>query len=102
MYLALIVLRDQTTEVNEKHPKEELLSIWSNLMIIFIVLFALTYSILIYGTGLFFIFYGYVLFALYRTWNHFGYSKAKFLCMTFVGLIIAGALGALLQHLLFG
>lgn len=91
-------IREETKEYNGKHPKEELMSMWVNIMVVFLVLFTFTYSILISVTGVFFFFYFYVLVQLYGAWKQFKYSKGYFWGITAVGMIAAAVLGTLLRN----
>ena len=50
-------IKDETRDWDDKHPKDDLMAMWTNIMIIYLVLFTVTYSILIVATGIFFFFY---------------------------------------------
>lgn len=95
-------IKDETKEWNEKHPKDDLMAMWMNIMLVFLILFTFTYNILIIATGLFFFFYFYVLVQMYTAWKQFGYSKAGYWVMTVAGILITGAIGTILKGFIFG
>lgn len=95
-------IKDETREWDDKHPKDDLMAMWTNIMIIYLVLFTFTYNILIVATGLFFFFYFYVLFQMYGAWKQFGYSKAGYWVMTIAGILVTGAIGTVLKSFIFG
>jgi len=95
-------IKDETREWDDKHPKDDLMAMWTNIMIIYLVLFTFTYNILIVATGLFFFFYFYVLFQMYGAWKQFGYSKAGYWVMTIAGILVTGAIGTILKSFIFG
>lgn len=95
-------IKDETREWDDKHPKDDLMAMWTNIMIIYLVLFTFTYNILIVATGLFFFFYFYVLFQMYGAWKQFGYSKAGYWVMTIAGILVTGAIGTILKSIIFG
>lgn len=95
-------IKDETKEWDDKHPKDDLMAMWTNIMIIYLVLFTFTYNILIVATGLFFFFYFYVLFQMYGAWKQFGYSKAGYWVMTIAGILVTGAIGTILKSFIFG
>ena len=102
MSYAVNKIKDETKEHDGKHPKDDLISMWMNCMIVFLVLFTFTYSILIMAPGIFFFFYFYVLVQMYGAWKQFGYSKAGYWLMTIAGILIAGAVGTILKGFIFG
>lgn len=75
-------------EPNDKYPKNELIKMWINLMVIFLVLFSFTRAALMVITIPFCIFYGYVLVNLYQAWKNFKYSRLQFILGTIITLII--------------
>jgi len=95
-------IKDETKEWDEKHPKDDLMAMWMNIMLVFLVLFTFTYNILIIATGLFFFFYFYVLVQMYGAWKQFGYSKAGYWIMTIAGILITAAAGTILKGFIFG
>lgn len=95
-------IKDETRDWDDKHPKDDLMAMWTNIMIIYLVLFTVTYSILIVATGIFFFFYFYVLVQMYGAWKQFGYSKAGYWVMTIAGILITGAIGTVLKGFIFG
>lgn len=102
MSFLLNKISEETKVIDEHHPKEELMSIWTNIMMVYFVLFAFSYSVLIAVTGVFFIFYTYVLVQLYNVWKQFKYSKTFFLGLTAVGMIAAAVLGTFLRNFVMG
>ena len=95
-------IKDETKEWDNKHPKDDLLAMWMNIMLIYLILFTVTYNILIVATGIFFFFYFYVLVQMYGAWKQFGYSKAGYWIMTIAGIVIAGIIGTILKGFIFG
>lgn len=95
-------IEEETREWDARYPKSELLKIWGSVMAIMLVLFTLSYNILLIVTGLFFFFYGHILFQVYGVWKRFQYAKATYLGMTAGGLAVTFALGWLFRSLLFG
>jgi len=95
-------IREETEKWDDKHPKNDLLAIWRNIMIIFVVLFSFTYNILVMATGLFFFFYFYVLLQIYGAWKQFGYSKAFYWGITIAGIAASFGIGTIIRGLIFG
>jgi len=102
MSYAVNKIKDETREWDDKHPKDDLMAMWMNLMIVYLILFTVTYNILIVATGVFFFFYFYVLVQMYGAWKQFGYSKAGYWVMTIAGILITGVVGTLLRGFIFG
>ena len=86
---------------DENHPKEELLALWTNIMIVLMVLFTFSYNILIAATGLFFFFYFYALVQVYTAWKQFGYSRKYFLFISAIGILLAAVFGTMFKEFLF-
>ncbi len=95
-------IKDETREWDDKHPKDDLISMWMNIMLVFLILFTFTYNILIVATGVFFFFYFFVLVQMYGAWKQFGYSKAEYWVMTIAGVLIIGVIGTILKGFIFG
>ncbi len=102
MSYAVNKIKDETREWDDKHPKDDLMAMWVNIMLIYLILFTATYSILIVATGVFFFFYFYVLVQMYSAWKQFGYSKAGYWIMTIAGVIITAVIGTVLKSFIFG
>ena len=102
MSYAVNKIKDETKEHDNKHPKDDLMAMWMNIMIVYLILFTVTYSILIVATGVFFFFYFYVLVQMYGAWKQFGYTKAGYWVMTIAGILITGAVGSVLRGFIFG
>lgn len=95
-------IEEETREWDEKYPKSELLKVWGSVMAIMLVLFTLSYNVLIIATGLFFFFYGHILIKVYGVWKRFQYSKKVYWGMTIGALVAAFVLGWLFRSLIFG
>lgn len=95
-------IEEETREWDEKYPKSELLKVWGSVMVIMLVLFTLSYNVLLIATGLFFFFYGHILVQVYSVWKRFQYSKKVYWGMTIGALAVAFVLGWLFQSLIFG
>lgn len=95
-------IEEETREWDEKYPKSELLKVWGSVMVIMLVLFTLSYNVLLIATGLFFFFYGHILVKVYGVWKRFQYSKKVYWGMTIGALAVAFVLGWLFQSLIFG
>lgn len=95
-------IEEETKEWDEKYPKSELLKVWGSVMGIMLVLFTLSYNVLLIVTGLFFFFYGHILIQVYGVWKRFQYSKKVYWGMTIGALAVAFVLGWLLRSLIFG
>ena len=102
MSYAINKIKDETKEHDDKHPKDDLMSMWMNCMIVYFVLFTVTYSILVVATGIFFFFYFYVLVQMYGAWKQFGYSKAGYWIMTVAGILITAVGGTIVKGFIFG
>lgn len=95
-------IEEETREWDEKYPKSELLKVWGSVMVIMLVLFTLSYNVLLIATGLFFFFYGHILVKVYGVWKRFQYSKKVYWGMTIGALAVAFVLGWLFRSLIFG
>lgn len=102
MSYAINKIKDETKDWDAKHPKDDLISMWMNCMLVFLILFTLTYNVLIVATGVFFFFYFYVLLQMYGAWKQFGYSKAGYWLMTIGGILITAVAGTILKGFIFG
>jgi len=100
MSIVINRISDETKEWDDKYPKRDLLKILANIMVIFAFLFVFTYSFLVAATGIFFLFYIYALFQLYRAWRRFEYSGLVFWLYTIVGIAISFGVGMVLQKLI--
>lgn len=95
-------IEEETREWDEKYPKSELLKVWGSVMAIMLVLFTMSYNVLLIATGLFFFFYGHILIKVYGVWKRFQYSKKVYWGMTIGALVAAFVLGWLFRSLIFG
>ena len=102
MSYAINKIEDETKEHDDKHPKDDLISMWMNIMLVYFILFTFTYSILIVATVVFFFFYFYVLVQMYGAWKQFGYSKAGYWIMTIAGILITFVMGTVVKGFIFG
>ncbi len=100
MSIVINRISDETKEWDDKHPKQDLLKILANIMVIFTVLFTFTYSFLVAATGIFFLFYIYALFQLFRAWKRFEYSGLVFWLYSVIGIAISFGIGMVLQKLI--
>ncbi|MBQ9119272.1 MAG: hypothetical protein IJY09_04325 [Lachnospiraceae bacterium] len=94
-------ISEETREWDAKHPKLDLLKIWGNIMVLFLVLFTFSYSILIILTGFLYFFYGYLLIQLFGAWRRFRYSGVLYWIMTIAALVVLFALAAGLRSWIF-
>lgn len=94
-------IEETTKEWDDKYPKFELLKIWANVLLFFVVLFTFTYNILIVVTGILFIFYGFIIFQIFGVWRSFKYSSIQYWLMTLAGIAAAFGIGWVLQSLIF-
>ena len=94
-------IEETTKEWDDKYPKFELLKIWANVLLFFVVLFTFTYNILIVVTGILFIFYGFIIFQIFGVWRSFKYSGIQYWLMTLAGIAAAFGIGWGLQSLIF-
>lgn len=81
-------ISDETGEWDAKHPKDKLMLIWWCVMAIFLILFTLSYNVIIIATAFFMIFYFFVLYRLSKAWKRFNYSRIQFWLLTIVGLVV--------------
>ena len=95
-------IADETREWDDKHPKQELMKIWTNVMVIFLVLFSLSYSVLALATGFFYFFYLYIIIQIFGVWKQFHYSKAAYWLMTVGALAINFAIAWFIRGVIFG
>lgn len=101
MTLLIDKIIDETREYDEKHPKDDLISLLINDLLILSVLVMFSYSVLMIATVFFMLFYGYILLQIGKAWKRFNYSMGQYWLLTIVGLIIAIALGIVVQGLIF-
>lgn len=94
-------IEETTKEWDDKYPKFELLKIWANVLLFFVVLFTFTYNILIVVTGILFIFYGFIIFQIFGVWRSFKYPGIQYWLMTLAGIAAAFGIGWVLQSLIF-
>ena len=94
-------IEETTKEWDDKYPKFELLKIWANVLLFFVVLFTFTYNILIVVTVILFIFYGFIIFQIFGVWRSFKYSSIQYWLMTLAGIAAAFGIGCGLQSLIF-
>ncbi len=95
-------IANETREWDDKHPKRDLLKIWTNLLPIFFVLFLFSYNVMIIATGIFYFFYGYILIQLFGVWRRFHYSKLQFWGMTVGALSALFAIAWFLRGVILG
>ena len=92
---------EETREYDEKHPKDDLRFILFNDLVIIAVLVTFSYNILMIATVFFMLFYGYLRIQIGKAWKRFNYSMKQYWLMAIIGLIVAVAVGVLLQGLIF-
>ena len=95
-------IEDETSEWDDKLPKKDLMKIWFNVMLIFLVLLCFTYSVMALATLFFFFFYGFVIIRLFGAWKRFGYSKAGYWLMTVLGFVVNFVISYFVKGLIFG
>ncbi len=83
----------RTLTVDDKHPKDSLVTLWLGIMVAFVVLFGISYQVLFIITIPFMAFYIMALFRIFKAWKTFHYKAATFWLMTLGGLILAAAVG---------
>ena len=92
---------EETKEVTDQYPKSELKKIWGGIMFCYLILFALSYQILIVATLPFAILYTYTLFQLFKAWKGFKYPMKKLVWST-IGIVILDILLSIPVRLLMG
>ena len=101
MSLMLQRIEEETREWDNKYPKSELLKIWITALLIILVLVTISYNVLIVATGLFMLFYAYILLQIARVWKRFKYSLGTYWLMTLAALAGVFVIGINLQTLFF-
>ena len=101
MTLIIDKIIDETREYDEKHPKDDLIRLLINDLVILSVLVMFSYNVLMIATVFFMLFYGYILIQLGKAWKRFNYPMGQYWSMAIIGLIIAVALGVVVQGLIF-
>ena len=101
MTLIIDKIIDETKEYDEKHPKDDLISLLINDLVILSVLVMFSYNVLMIATVFFILFYGYILIQIGKAWKRFDYSMGQYWLLTIIGLIIAVAVGIVVQGLIF-
>lgn len=92
---------EETREWDDKHPKDDLRFILFNDLLIICILVAFSHNILMIVTVFFMLFYGYILVQLGKAWKRFKYPMGQYRLLTIVGLIVAVAIGVVLQGVIF-
>lgn len=89
---------DGTANVDEKHPKNELMKEWTGAMIAFFIIFLLSYKYFAFFTVPFTAFYIISLVKIFQAWKHFKYMLAPIILGT-IGMVIGMLAAALvIQH----
>ena len=101
MTLIIDKIIDETKEYDEKHPKDDLISLLINDLVILSVLVMFSYNVLMIVTVFFMLFYGYILIQIGKAWKRFNYSMGHYWLLTIIGLIVAVAVGVVIQGLIF-
>ena len=101
MTLIIDKIIDETKEYDEKHPKDDLISLLINDLVILSVLVMFSYNVLMIVTVFFMLFYGYILIQIGKAWKRFNYSMGQYWLLTIIGLIVAVAVGVVIQGLIF-
>lgn len=92
---------EETKEYDEKHPKDDLISILLNDLLIILVLVVFSYNILMIVTVFFMLFYGYILIQLGKAWKRFNYPVGQYWLMSIGGLLLVIVLGIVIQSFIF-
>lgn len=102
LYIDVDELVETTMEINDKHPKDSLLKLWSGAMVGMFILFLLSYHVLIIPAVVFMAFYLIAIFRIGKAWKGFNYKRSQYWLMTLGTLIVSGALAVFLQQLIMG
>lgn len=92
---------EETKEYDEKHPKDDLISILLNDLLIILVLVVFSYNVLMIATVFFMLFYGYILIQLGKAWKRFNYPMGQYRLMSIGGLLLVIVLGIVIQSFIF-
>lgn len=92
---------EETKEYDEKHPKDDLISILLNDLLIILVLVVFSYNVLMIVTVFFMLFYGYILIQLGKAWKRFNYPMGQYRLMSIGGLLLVIVLGIVIQSFIF-
>lgn len=101
MTLIIDKIIEETREYDAKHPKDDLISLLINDLVILSVLVMFSYNVLMIATVFFMMFYGYILIQIGKAWKRFNYSMGQYWLLTIIGLIIAVAIGIVVKGLVF-
>lgn len=93
---------ESTKEVDDKHPKNELLKEWAGAMTGCFILFCLAYRVFAFVMVPFFFFYLLALGRIGGAWKQFNYKRAQYWAMTIGALIVLLAIALTLQHFILG
>lgn len=92
---------DETRDVDEHHPKDDLITLWLGCVICFLVLAIFSRSLFLIATLPFIGFYGYVFFRIAKAFKFFHYSMVKFWLFSILALVIIVFIAFCLQQMIF-
>ena len=91
-------MSEHVLEVNDKHPKDDLMKLWAGAMTAYFVFFLLSYKILLIITLPFIVFYFIALVRIGSAWKSFRYKASHYWLMTIFSLIGVLAVALFAQH----
>lgn len=91
---------NETVEVNDRHPKFDLLKEWAGTQAAFFVLFLFSYQILCFITLIFMAFYGYCIIKIGKAWKHFNYKMGTYILTNICTLAIVITVALTIQHII--
>lgn len=90
----------ETGEVNDKHPKYDLLLEWAGALTGCFILFLLSYQVFAFVTLPFCIFYIIAIVKIGSAWKQFKYKIGVFWAMTIGAILVLATIAVFIQHLL--
>lgn len=101
IFFAIKIVDEGASEINEKHPREELSLLWFDIMLVFYILMFGSYQAFWAVTGFFYIPYTFDLFILAASWKRFGYSLVEFWIKSVATLLVGAFIMILVHFFLF-
>lgn len=95
-------LIEETINVDDKHPKNEILKEWGGTMTAIFLLFLVMYKVLAFAVVPFCFFYLMALIKLGKAWKFFKYGAAKYWLMSIVTMIALFAVAYFVRGFILG
>lgn len=97
IYVMNNTLIEDNGDRDDKYPKNILLTMLAGIWVALAVLFCFSKSFLLIVTLPFMFFYGMAFFSTFKAWREYKYKKSQFFLINIAALIVAAAIGVLVQ-----